>query len=329
MKNYYHVDVTSLDQAVQLLDKYGTSAVVIAGGTEEITTMKESSLPSNQLATYVINLKTITPALNTITTDSAGLHVGPLTTLAAVAASSTVSQSWPALAQAALSVATPNIRNVGTIGGNISQDVWCWYYRYEHNLFNCLRKGGSVCYAASGNNTYHSIFGGPKGCYSVHPSDTGVALLALGGSVVTTQRTIPMNQFFYAFAPGNVLNADEIIKDIVVPTPPTGNGQVYLKYRARKGFDFATSSVGLVVAPSTGTVSTARVWLGGVAPAPVEAKGAEAALTGNALSATVAAAAGAAAVTNPQAAAMTDNNYKIALTTGMVKKAILSLLPQS
>ncbi len=322
MKNFYHVDATSLNQAVQLLDKYGTNAVVIAGGTEEITTMKESSLPTSQLPTYIINLKTISPALNTITTDSAGLHVGPLATLADIAASATVSQSWPALAQAALSVATPNIRNVGTIGGNISQDVWCWYYRYEHNLFNCLRKGGSVCYATLGNNTYHSIFGGPKGCYSVHPSDTGVALLALGASVVTTQRTIPMNQFFYAFAPGNVLNADEIIKDIVVPTPTTGNMQVYLKYRARKGFDFATSSVGLLVAPATGTVSTASIWLGGVAPAPVEATAAEAALKGKTISASVAATAAAAAVND--ASPMPLNNYKIALTSGLVKKAILS-----
>jgi xanthine dehydrogenase YagS FAD-binding subunit len=322
MKNFYHVDATSLDQAVSLLDKYGTSAKVIGGGTEQLTTMKEYAFPSTALPQYIINLKTVTPALNTITTDSAGLHVGPLTTLATIASSSTVNQSWPALAQAAVAVATPNIRNIGTIAGNICQDVWCWYYRWEHVQFMCLRKGGSVCYAVAGNNVNHSIFGGPKGCYSVHPSDTGVALCALGASVVTTQRTIPMNQFFFPSAPGHVLNADEIIKDIVVPTPTSGSMQAFLKYRPRRGFDFAVASVGLLVAPASGTVNSASIWLGGVSPVPVEATAAETALKGQTISATTAATVAAAAVSN--ATPLTNNKYKVALTAGLVQKALLS-----
>lgn len=320
MKNFYHIDAASINDAVSLLDKYGAQAAVVAGGTELIWTMKQRCEPS--IPTYLINLKTVTPALNAITTDSAGLHVGPLATLADVNASATVNQSWLALAQAAGVAASPQIRNIGTIGGNLGIDVFCWYFRYEHNLFNCLRKGGSVCYAQAGNNSHHSIFGGSKGCYSVHPSDTGVALCALGASVKTTQRTIPMSQFFYATSPGNNLKADEIITDIIVPTPPTGNKQVYSKFRIRRNFDLAAASVGLVFAPATGTVTSASIWLGGVAPVPVEATAAEAALKGNTVSATVAASVGAAAVST--ATPMTMNKYKVALTSAVVKKAILS-----
>jgi len=320
MKNFYHIDAASVNDAVSLLDKYGSQAKVIGGGTEQLTTMKEYALPS--LPTYIINLKTVTPALNTITTDSAGLHVGPLATLADVNASATVSQSWPALAAAAGAVASPQIRNVGTIGGNLCIDVFCWYYRWEHNLFNCLRKGGSVCYAVAGDNSFHSIFGGPKGCYSVHPSDTAVALSALGASVKTTQRTIPLSQFFYALAPGHVLKADEIITDIIVPTPASGSKQVFLKHRVRRSFDFATASVGLLATPGTGTVTSASIWLGGVAPTPIEATAAEAALKGNAISATVAANVASAAVSS--AIPMTMNKFKVQVAKTMVKRAVLA-----
>jgi len=320
MKNFYHIDAASITDAVSLLDKYAPNAVPVAGGTELVWTMKQACEPT--YPTYLINLKTVTPALNTITTDSAGLHVGPLATQAAVNASATVNQSWSALAQAAGTTASPQIRNIGTIGGSLGVDVFCWYYRYEHNLFNCLRKGGSVCYAQAGNNVHHSIFGGPKGCYSVHPSDVGVALCALGASVKTTQRTIPMSQFFYALSPGNNLKADEIITDIIVPTPPAGNKQVFSKFRIRRNFDLATASVGLMFAPATGTVSSASIWLGGVAPTPIEATAAETALKGNTVSATVAANVGAAAVST--AVPMTMNKYKVALTSAVVKNAILS-----
>jgi len=323
VKNFYHVDASSLDEAVKLLQKYGATAAVIGGGTEKLTGMKEYNQPAAAQTQYVINLKTVTPALNTITTDSAGLHVGPLATLTDIANSATVNQSWPALAQAAQSVATPNIRNIGTIGGNICADVFCWYFRWEHNQFNCLRKGGNVCFAVAGNNVNHSIFGGPKGCYAVHPSDTAVALCTLGASVVTTQRTIPISQFFSALSPGNVLKPDEIIKDIVVPTPPSGSKQVFMKYKHRVGFDFSWSSVGLLITPATGAVNSAKIWLGGVAPGgPVEVTAAESALQGQTISTSVAATVADAALTD--ASPMTMNHFKVALAKGMVRKALLS-----
>jgi xanthine dehydrogenase YagS FAD-binding subunit len=319
MKVINHYDATSVTDAVAQLDKYGTSAKVMGAGTDILHQLK--GFIRNDLPDYVINLKTI-PNLNNITSDSSGLHIGPLATLATVGTNSTVVSTYPMLASAALSVATPNIRNIGTIGGNLCQEVWCWYYRWEGVEFNCLRKGGTTCYAQAGDNTYHSIFGGAGGCYSVHPSDTAPALLALGASVTTSKKTIPLKSFFKNLSPGHVLDADEIITSIDVPTPPSGNKQVFIKQRLRQGFDFAIADVALMAAPASGTISTASIWLNGVAPTPIEATGAESALVGNAISSTVAASVGAAAVAN--AAPMTMNAYKVQILKTLVTRAVTS-----
>jgi len=319
MKSFYHVDATSVAEAVSYLDKYGAKAKVMAGGTDLLHQMKgfiRADLPD-----YIINIKTI-PGLDKITEDSAGLHIGPLVPLSSIAVDPTVVSKYGALAQAARAVASPQIRNIGTIGGNLCQEVWCWYYRWEHNQFNCIRKGGATCFASAGDNTFHSIFGGPKGCYAVVPSDTAMALLALGASVKTSQRTLALDSFFLDTAPGNVLKANEIITEIVVPPPPSDAKQVFLKYGRRKSFDFAIASVGLLAAPKSGTVTTASIWLGGVAPMPVRATGAENALKGNTISETVANNAAAAAVAN--ATPMTKNSYKTSIVKALVKRAILA-----
>jgi len=319
MKVINHYDATSVADAVAMLDKYGSAAKVIGAGTDLTHQLK--GFIRNDLPDYLINLKTI-PGLDAITSDSSGLHVGALATLVSVATNSTILSTYPMLATAANWVATPNIRNIGTIGGNISQEVWCWYYRWEYDLFNCLRKGGSTCYATAGDNTFHSIFGGAGGCNAVAASDTAIALLALGASVKTSKQTIPISQFFKDLSPGHVLAADEIITEIDVPTPPTGNKQVFIKQQLRQSFDFAIASVGLMCAPATSTITTANIWLGGVAPTPIEATGAETALKGKAISSTVAAAAGAAAVAD--AVPMTNNHYKVNIVQTLVSRAILT-----
>lgn len=319
MKVINHYDATSVNDAVAMLDKYGAKAAVIGAGTDLLYQMKEFTLAT--FPDYIINLKTI-PNLANIKSDSSGLHIGPNATLAAVSSNSTVVSTWPMLASAAGNVATPNIRNVGTIGGNLCQEVWCWYYRWQGNLFNCLRKGGSTCYATAGDNTFHSIFGGPKGCYSVHPSDTAPALLALGASVTTNKRTLPLSQFFYADSPGHVLAADEVLTSIDVPNPPSGNKQVFIKQRLRQGFDFALVDVALLAAPATGTVTTASIWLNGVAPTPIEATAAETALKGNTISATLATTVGNAAATN--AVPMSMNAFRVQMLKATVAKAVTS-----
>lgn len=319
MKNFYHYNATSVADAVAMLDKYGNRAKIIAGGTDLLHQMK--GFIRKDLPDYLVNIKTIT-GLDGITEDTAGLHVGALATLAKVATNQTVLSKYPILAQAAKAVASPQIRNVGTIGGNLSQEVWCWYYRSEHNQFNCLRKGGATCYASAGDNTFHSIFGGKGGCYAVAPSDTAIALLALGASVKTSQRTLTLDQFFQDLSPGTVLKANEIITEVTVPPPPADNKQAFIKFTRRKSFDFAIVSVGLMAAPKSATVTTANIWLGGVAPTPMKLTASETALKGNTISDTVATNAAAAAVTN--AVPMTKNLYKTTIVKTLVKRAILA-----
>jgi xanthine dehydrogenase YagS FAD-binding subunit len=319
MKVINHYDATSVADAASTVTKYTKKSAVMAGGTDLLHQMK--GFVRADLPDYIINLKSVS-GLDQITSDSSGLKIGAMTTLTSIATNSTITSTYPILSQAALSVATPQIRNIGTIGGNICQEVWCWYYRWEHNLFPCLRKGGATCYASAGDNTYHSIFGGPQGCYAVHPSDMAIALLALGASAVTNKRTLAMSQFFSGLSPGHVLAEGEIVTSLTVPPLAADSKQVFLKNRVRQSFDFATASVGLVASPKSSTVTAASIWLGGVAPKPVEATGSETALKGNAINATVAAAAGAAAIAN--AVPMTMNSYKKPIVQELVRKAILA-----
>jgi NADPH-dependent glutamate synthase beta subunit-like oxidoreductase len=160
MKSFTHHNARSVREAVALLTQYKGKAKPTAGGTDLLGVLKEHSLPDYPEA--VINLKTI-PGLSYIQEDEESVRIGALTNLAEIAASSTVKQHYKILSEAAQSVATPQVRNMSTIGGNLAQDVRCWYYRYPEQLggpINCLRKGGKLCNALSGDNRYHSIFGG-------------------------------------------------------------------------------------------------------------------------------------------------------------------------
>ncbi len=159
MKPFTHHNARSIDEAITLLTKYEGKAKLNAGGTELLGVLKERSLPDYPKA--IINIKTIT-GLDYIKEDETGLKIGALTKLAEVANSPTVKEKYKVLSEAAKSVATPLIRNMGTIGGNLAQDVRCWYYRYPHQIggpIMCLRKGGKICNALTGDNRYHSIFG--------------------------------------------------------------------------------------------------------------------------------------------------------------------------
>lgn len=157
MKTFKHFNTTSIDEAVSLLGIYGDKACVIAGGTDLLGKMKDAILPTYPEA--LVNIKTI-PGLNTIKEDGDLLKIGALTTLAEIAHNHRVREIAPALAQAACRTASPHLRDMGTIAGNICQDIRCWYYRNPNNRFSCLRKKGGRCYAIKGDNRYHSIFGG-------------------------------------------------------------------------------------------------------------------------------------------------------------------------
>ena len=213
---------------------------------------------------------------------------------------------------------------MGTIGGNICQKPRCIYYRNEQNAFNCKRKNSAgTCFALIGVNTYHSIFGGVDSCFAVCPSDTAPALVALGASIVTTKKTWAAADFFVVKGEQiNSIDADEIVTEIQIPALAAGTKSTYLKFAFRKAIDFPLVSCAAVVTVAAGNVSKASIVLGGVHNSPRKATEAESNITGKAISAATAEAAGAAAVA--AAAPMTSNKYKVQIAKTLIKRALLA-----
>jgi xanthine dehydrogenase YagS FAD-binding subunit len=275
----------------------------------------------------LVNLKRI-PGLDRIQGSAkTGLTIGALVTLTNLEEHPVVRASFPGLAEAAHSVATPQIRNLGTVGGNLCQRPRCWYFRLEEVI--CLKKGGSECYAATGENKYNAIFGGGPS-YIVHPSDLAPMLVALGASVSVVgaegKRVIPLDKFFTLPSEGsirreNVLRNDEIITQIQLPASPVAARSTYLKFKERESMDFAMASVAAAVKLTAGkTVTQARVVLGGVAPIPWRASAAEQFLTGKTLSNEVLAEAAKLALQGAEP--LQKNAYKIPLTQTLVRRAL-------
>ena len=274
-----HFNAKTIGDAVFLLSQYLEEAEIIAGGVDLVGLMK------NKVRTprVLVNIKTI-PDLAYITEDVENLKIGALTTIKDVETSAIVRDKYSILIEAAHSVASPLVRNMATIGGNLCQDVRCWYYRRSPITgltFFCRRKGGQQCFAVNGENQYHAIIGGNE-CYAVCPSDMAPALVALGARVKiaspTGDKTVALEEFYTLF--GNILKPSEIITEIQVPTPKPGTKQRYLKFRLRKTIDFALSSVAAVISIEGEVVSNAKIVLGGVAPIPYRVLGAEEAIKG-------------------------------------------------
>src|ERR1700752_2951499 len=242
----------------------------IAGGQDILTSMKEYITRP----TRVVNLKGIR-GLDKIESDgNGGVRIGALGNIADVEENALVRRTFPGLAEAAHSVGTPQIRNLGTVGGNLCQRPRCWYFRLEEVI--CLKKGGSECYAAQGENKYNAIIGGGPS-YIVHPSDLAPMLVALEARLTVVggsgKRVIPIDKFFTLPGEGNirrenVLKNDDLITEIFVPASPLMKNSTYLKFKERESLDFAMASVAAAVELSGNTVKDARIVLGGVAPIP-------------------------------------------------------------
>jgi xanthine dehydrogenase YagS FAD-binding subunit len=239
---------------------------------------------------------------------------------------SSVREKLLILADAAGEAASPQIRNAGTIAGNICQRPFCWYFRSSY--FNCLRKGGSVCYTVTGDGRFHAILGaGPS--YIVHPSDTAPALVALDARIKIAgpagEKTLPLEKFFVLpsvdFKRENVLNPAEIVTEIYVPMPKSGSKGFYHKVRERQAWDHAIVSVATVIQSNRGIVREARVVLGGVAPIPWRATGAEEFLRGKPLDEANAQKAGDIALEG--ARPLKDNVYKIGMAKSLVQRGLL------
>jgi xanthine dehydrogenase YagS FAD-binding subunit len=297
-------------------------ARVQAGGTDLYGCLRDSVFEASML----VSLRNINE-LRGIASRGDGVRIGALTTVTEVAASPIIRDQYPALAQAAMEVASPQLRNQGTIGGNLCQKPRCWYYRGE---FHCLRKGGETCFAITGENQYHCIFGG-DGCYIVHPSDMAPALTALNATVRLAgpngTRSVAVEDFFMPPVKDprreTVLEQDEIVTEVLLPPPPKGLRSSYRKVRARRSWDFALASLALALTISDRRVASARVVLGGAAPVPWRSHEVEAAITGRTLDAATITKAADAAVSKAQP--MEHNHYKVSLLRGVIEEQLQTI----
>jgi xanthine dehydrogenase YagS FAD-binding subunit len=326
MKTFEWTNPANVNEAVKMLTVASPGDIdeaprPIAGGQDLLTTMKDyTSRPVR-----VVNLKNIR-GLDRITLNARGLTIGALVTLSELEEHAGVRKSYPGLAEAAHSIATPQIRNLGTVGGNLCQRPRCWYFRLEEVV--CLKKGGSECYAASGENKYNAIIGGGPS-YIVHPSDLAPMLLALGATVTVVgaagKRVIRLNKFFTLPSEGNirrenVLKNEEIITEINVPASPVAARSTYLKFKERESLDFALASAAVAVQIVNGTVRDARIVLGGVAPIPWRVPAAEKFVTGKTLAPDVLAET--AKIALAEAKPLEKNAYKVPLAQTLVRRAL-------
>ena len=313
MKAFNHTNAKTLAEAKTALT--GGKASLIAGGTDLLGQLKDTIL-----STYpesVVNIKTI-PELSYIKEEGKTLKIGATTKLADIASNKLIIEKYTALAQAASRVATPHVREMGTIGGNITQLHRCWYFRKPENRFNCNRKGGSTCFAMAGDNRYHTIFGMMNKCLAVHPSDVAPALIALNAKIVTNSRTVDAENFFEVKNPGNtVLAENEIITGIEIPTPAAGAKSAFLKFAIRKSIDFPIVNCAVMVGGGA-----PRIALNAVAGKPYRATKAEAAVAGKKIDEATATAAGESAVADAHPLAATK--YKVQIAKTLVKRALLA-----
>lgn len=323
MRSFQHYQARSFGEAASLLAKHHGKARVNAGGTDLLGCLRDECLPDYPEA--VIDIKKI-PEQEFIKANKRGLKIGTLTRLVDIVRSSIIQQEYSLLAQAAESIANPNIRNMATVGGNCAQEIRCWYFRYPQHIggpITCLRKGGKSCNAVAGDNRYHSLFGAAPGkaCFAIHPSDLAVALVALNAVIITTTRSLAASEFFHSStANTTVLGPEELIKEIRIPKPPKGARQNYRKFTLRKPIDFAVVSVASIITEKKGICSEARIVLGAVGPSPIRAITAEEFLEGKILNETVADQAGQLAFAD--ARPLSKNGYKIQIGKTLVKRAI-------
>ena len=319
MRAFEYTTPSTIQQAVSAL---GANSRALAGGTDLLTLMKADIAAPERL----VNVKMLLP--RGIEARPEGLEIGALTTLAEVEQHPVIAAGYSALAQAAALAASPQIRNLATIGGNLLQRPRCWYYRNAR--IDCWLKGGADCPAREGENRNHAILGGGP-CYAVHPSDLAAALLAFDAALWVHgrggERAIELADFFALPAPERrtetVLSPDELVLKLRLPPHPEETRSGYLKAMDRKAWAFALAGVACVLRLSGRKIAHARIVLSGVAPIPWRARAAERELQGAMASPDRFAAAAAAAV--QEAVPLRHNGYKVPLTKALVRQALTAL----
>jgi xanthine dehydrogenase YagS FAD-binding subunit len=322
MNNFTYVKAGSLAEAVKALSTRG--AWLHAGGTDLVGCARSELLPVEKIVS-ISNLK----QLKGISAQPDGsVKIGALTNLAEIASNAVIGSKYSVLAQAAAAVGTPQIREQGTIGGNLCQKPRCWYFRGE---MQCFKKGGTRCFAAGGENQYHAIFGGGP-CFFAHPSDVAVALMVFEAQLSITGpagiKPVKIENFFAdpkkIVGKENVLLPGEILTEVRIPAASGTVKSSFRKIAARGSWDFALVSVAAALQVDGGNVRAARIALGGVAPYPWRAAEAEKALVGKKLDNSAATAAAEAAITG--AAPLRDNAYKVDMVKGAVEESLAAFI---
>jgi xanthine dehydrogenase YagS FAD-binding subunit len=296
----------------------------LAGGTDLLTLMKADIVAPSLL----VDIKRLEDLPSGIREADDGITIGALTTLSEIERDPMIRQRYPALAEAVSQAATPQLRNMATIGGNLLQRPRCWYFRGR--LFQCWLKGGSECHARDGENQHHAILG-ESPCVAVHPSDAAAALVALGASVrlrgSSGERTISMEELLAEPTEQRrtetTLQDGEVLLDVRVPAPTANTRSVYLKAMDRKVWAFALVGVAAVLRMDGGTISDARLVLSGVATVPWRARAAEQALVGQPATPETFARAAEAALRG--AAPLEHNGYKLPLARSLIGRALSGL----
>jgi len=329
MKQFDLFEPTSVSEATGLLTQYGAKAKVVAGGSDLLGGVMKDWVTGKgmPLPDQIIDLTTI-PELVGIKSGADGFHIGANTTLTDLIEHQDLTAKVPLLGQTASTIASPLIRNFGTLGGNINQRPRCWFFRGEN--FNCYKKGGDFCYSVTGDNRYHAIIGGEL-CYIVHPSDTSTSLLALNAQATVAgpggTRTVNFDDYFHGpredVLTENVLKANEVMTEVFIPMPAAGTKMAWNKLKDRQVYDFALVSVAAVFTLDGGNWKDGRITLGGVAPGPYRATVVENALKGKDIKASVKQAA---AQLRTVARPMSLNAYKIDLAQGLIERTILDAL---
>lgn len=311
----------TLDETLSLLEALKGEARIIAGGIDIIGLLKNKIITPRAL----INIKKIDSFRGIRERDNA-IDIGPLTLINDITKSQLIKNKLPMLSELCGSIGSPQIRNMATIGGNLCQDVRCWYYRRPKITglsFDCLRKNGTKCYAIDGENQYHSIFG-EGGCVAVCPSDVATGLAALDGEIHTIsprgERRVWASQFYTAL--GNKLEPDEMIINIRIPIPDSHTKHKYLKFRERRAIDFSIVSIfSAITFYDSGKVQKARIAIGGVSPIPYRPTHAERMLEGEYIKNDIVEEVAEACV--KEAIPLRKNHYKVSLVKALVKRSLL------
>ena len=319
MKPFAYVNAANEKEAIAALGATRGKFLPLAGGMDLLALMKDYIAQPDRL----VNVKNLDATIGRA--SDGGLRIGAAVTVDDLATHADVGRMYPALVHAAAEVGTPQIRHAGTVGGNLNQRPRCWYFRNEE--FDCLKKGGSRCFAVDGENQYHAIFGeGP--CHIVHPSSLAVPLVALSAKFRVVgpagEREVAAEDYFLMpdknLFGETVLQPNELLTHVLLPAPGSAKSATY-EVRYKQSHDWPLASAAAVLDLSGTTIRGARIVMGAVAPIPWRSQAAERALAGKTISEQTALAAADAAIQG--AKPMTDNAYKVQIARTAVKRAIM------